>query len=360
MKKCPKCNTVTEEGDIVCPSCKTPVSAFQSKLKSTKIKKSIFWFLEHLLLPIIIFIAGQHFLLRYINPRNEPLIVSNAMFNAGPLRPFSNNAFNVDIKADDIPWLDIFVVNIGTSFEKDLELSLLFTDDLSISNIERTYIPKALEARVIKQGKKTNSFYEKLSSLPIDGQLQYHLILNRFIFKDTEFKLEVSSENRNWSKRIHIKPKIKMAAFLFLSSALAQENKSQEGSEKARGGIFIGGYDPLYIANDIFILLQNKGLITNIDAKDIKETVTTFKEGVLFGGINIMKFNEMIINKLIQNNKITYFEAQDMVEKSKNSGGVLIGGYNVLVLEVEVLNTLLRKGFITLKEGQQIIDNAKE
>lgn len=361
MSKCPQCDTEIREGDIACPSCKKPVSQFKKHVRYSKAKMSLLWASQHLLLPIVIFIGGQYILRSCINPPTAPVIESNAVFNAGPVRPLANNSFKLDVKTDDVPWLNIAVVNIGTSLEKDLELSVHLAGDLLISKVEPTYVPKTLKARVIKSDpdQTRSSFYEKLSSLPIDGQLRFHLILNRFISTPQEFEFEVLSENRNWSKSIRIELERKTVAWWFTRPAMAQESKTQEGSQRPSTGILIGGYDQLKLANDIFMLLQEKRLITHLDATDIKQTISTFKEGVLFGGINVLKFNEMILNKLIQNNRISYPEAQDMIGKSKTSGGVLIGGYNVLILEVEILNILQRKGYISREEGQRIIDGAK-
>lgn len=326
MSKCPQCDTEIREGDIACPSCKKPVSQFKKHVRYSKAKTSLLWASQHLLLPIVIFIGGQYILRSYINPPTAPVIVPFATFNAGLVRPLANNSFTVDIKTDDVPWLNIDVINIGTALEKDLELSVhLLAGDLSISKVEPTYVPKALKARVIKSDPPTaSSFHEKLSSLPVDGQLRFHLILSRFISTKQEFEFEVLSENRNWSKDIRIEPKRKTVAWRFTHPALAQESKTQEGSQRPSTGVLIGGYDQLKLVNDIFALLQKKTLITPQDAKDIQETISTSKEGVLFGGINVLKFNEMILTKLIQNNRISYPEAQNMIEKSKTSGGVLI------------------------------------
>jgi hypothetical protein len=359
MSKCPQCDTETQDEDIACPSCKTPVSQFKKHVRYSKAKTRFRWASEHLLVPIVIVILAQYFLTSYVNPPTAPVIMPFAEYNGGPVRPLANNSFAIDIKTDEVPWLNINVVNNGTSLEKDLELSVHLAGNLSICKVEPTYAPKALKARVIKSDTTRSSFYEKLSSLPVDGQLRFHLILDRFISTDQEFEFEVLSENRNWSKGIRIEPKRKTVAWRFTHPAMAQESKNQEGSQRPSTGILIGGYDQLKLANDIFMLLQEKRLITHLDATDIKQTISTFKEGVLFGGINVLKFNEMILNKLIQNNRISYPEAQDMIGKSKTSGGVLIGGYNVLILEVEILNTLLRKGHISREEGQRIIDGAK-
>jgi hypothetical protein len=327
MSKCPHCDTETREGDIACPSCKIPVSQFKKHVRYSKAKKSLRWASEHLLLPVAILIGGQFIISRYINPPTAPFLKPLVAFNAGPVRPLAKDSLKIDVKTDDIPWLNLDVVNTGTALEKDLELSVHFlAGDLSISKVESTYVPKALKARVVKSDLTASSYYEKLSSLPVDGQLRFHLILNRFISTEQEFEFEALSENRNWSKSVRIEPRQETVTWRFTHPAMAQESKSQEGAQRSTTGVLIGGYDVLKLSNDIFMLLQEKRLITHLDATDIKQTISTFKEGVLFGGINVLEFNRMVLNKLLSNNRISYPEAQDIIGRSKTSGGVLIGG----------------------------------
>lgn len=124
-------------------------------------------------------------------------------------------------------------------------------------------------------------------------------------------------------------------------------------------GMYIGGYNPITLVNGIFTILQQYGFIKANEAQAIKEIVESQGSGLQFGGIDVLKFDETIINILIKKKLITYNEAINILERSKNSGGVLINGYNLIFLNYEILNILVKKGYISLFEAQKIIDNAK-
>jgi len=190
--------------------------------------------------------------------------------------------------------------------------------------------------------------------------LEYRFDLKQFIKTTDQFKHSVLSRARNWTKSSQIRTIYSRLFVLSLDiSRCVQERKETQQPEVPRSGILIGGYDPLVMSNEVFQLVQKKGMISSSDAVEIKAIVESYKEGVLFGGINILKFNEVLINKLVLNRVVSVEQVASIVQKAKSAGGVMIGEYNVIILEVELLNALFQNGRITLQEGQCVIDKAR-
>ena len=250
--------------------------------------------------------------------------------------------------------------NKGNGCAEDFEIDFSLECNKMITDKDVVYIPERLSDRVVKSNQTDTTYYSKLSSFPGNSTIECKFYFNYPIKSERDFNYSILSKDNNWTESAKIKPKY---SFLKLSEneAFAQDNQANsEDSKPKKSGIFIGGYDPLVMSNGMFALLQNKKLISNKDAQDIKKLTESYKEGVLFGGINILKYNELILNKLIDNKHISIEQANQIIAKSKKSGGVMVGGYNVIVLEVEILNTLLKSSKISFEEGQSIIDNAKQ
>lgn len=322
------------------------------------------WFSQYLYLPIITIIASSaisaYISFKFINPPSLPNIEPTVIYNAGPSTEIGA-PFRLDLQIDKTPWLITSIVNNGTNDAEKLEVGFYLLRNHNILKTLKKYNPKFLEKRVRESKQEANSFYEELSSLPSESSIQYTFYFDKFIKSlDDDFQLSICSKSKNWSKSAVIKPRYSKSKTFITTIAYAEDKiKNDNQPEVPKSGILIGGYDPVVMSNELFLLLQAKSLISKDEAAGIKKTVESSKEGVLFGGINILKFNELIINGLFSNRVITIEQANTAIEKSRNAGGVMVGGYNVIVLEVEILNVLLKNKKITLEEGQRVIDHSK-
>lgn len=324
------------------------------------------WF-KKIIVPIIILVVAMIIgseILKIINPPILPKIVAQVSINTGELSTNLSDSFKTDYKSDEVPWIFIEIENKGKGKDDNLDIDFSLLKDNGITTIDAYYSPEGIESRVTKYDKFEKSFHSNFIFFPGKANVSYKIHLLNFITNykmDVEYNLSVVSDNMNWEESISIR--IQTASFFsFFSGNTHNGEKTQEKNETTipKAGIFIGGYDPVAMANGIFSLLLDKNLINIKDVMEIKDIVEAYKEGVLFGGINILKFNELIIKKLISKNEITLPQANSIIEKSQKSGGVLIGGYNVIVLQVELLNMLLKNKKIELREGQKIIDNSKQ
>lgn len=317
------------------------------------------WSLEHLLAPLVVTLVTLYIGISYINPPSFPDIETTVVFNSGPIKKQPSTHFTFDLKEDKKPWMKISIINKGNNNDDDLDIDYSFNKKNLIKDIKKKYYPRSFERRVKRYSEDDISFSHKFTSFPVNASIEYDIDLDNFITQNNDYNLSVLSKYKNWSKSIRVKVSQINFSYPFLSIAYAKDELVKKSSNLS-SGIFIGGYDPLQMANGIFILLQNKMLITKEDAIEIKKITESYKSGVLFGGVNILKFDEILINKLIVRNRINLKQANSIIEKSKNAGGVLIGGYNVVILQVELLNTLLVNKAITKNEGQRIIDNSKQ
>ena len=321
------------------------------------------WPLEHIGIPIIVLIVAVHI----INPPSLPDIDSTVVYNTGSLTKKLDTPFKLDFRADDSPWITIIAINKGKKNDEDLDIEFRLLRNNKIINVKRIYSPTGLKRRVQFSEVKEQIFYEKLRYLPVKGGIEYKFDLADFIKSCDDFEYSLLSKYKNWSKKTKIEPRDLSSRASFISVAYAQDEKSEKINKEKKlakpepisSGILIGGYDPLVMSNELFMLLQRKKLISKEQAMHIKKNIVSYKKGVLFGGVNILKLNELILNSLISSKAITIEQAKMILAKSKNSGGVLIGGYNVIVLQVEILNLLLKNKKIEIKEGQKVIVQAK-
>jgi len=321
------------------------------------------WF-SHIIVPIfigVVLFLGTRVYKNIIDPPLAPELKPHAFINTPLLIETLSDTFEVDYKSNKYPWIYISIVNIGKSKADNLDIDFSLLKNNRITGIDPLYSSKGIERRVTRYEILEKSFFTNFSSFPVDADATYKIYLENFIMDTSEYDLSIVSDNKDWSNSITYD--IEMASFFPFLSETANGNDQTTEKSKSRtqkSGIFIGGYDPLIMANGIFRLLQEKKLISENDATEIKIKTESYNEGILFGGINILKYNEIIINKLILRGRITQSQANTTIEKSKKSGGVLLGGYNVIILQVEILNILLKNGYITLIEGQKIIDDSKQ
>lgn len=323
-------------------------------------KKKLIWTLEHLILPvtlIIIVVILEHYY--PAPPYNIPHIQSTPVYNAGPLLEKPDFPFKLDLKSDEAAWLKISIANDGNNYAEDFETNVIFSDN-KIQKIDKVYNPPSLDKRIKTNSGTENSFYEMLSYLPANTNIEYTFHLNKLIKSADEFKYYLISKERNWLTSTLIRLKVSHYLDSFQNTAYAEDivNKEKQPSTP-KSGVFLGGYDPVVMSNELFDLVRGKKLITTEDASEVKRVTESNKEGVLFGGINVLKFNEVLINKLFLNKAITREQANRIVDRAQKARGVMVGGYNVIILEVEILNSLLENNKINLKEGQNVIDRSK-
>jgi hypothetical protein len=324
--------------------------------KEASLGQAIFALIRH---PLFIAVIGPivGFTLAYFFIHNpQPDIEPTIIYNTGSSYETSIGPFKLEEKIDPTAWCIVNVANKGDTPDEDLEVEFqLSKTDNMIVRYSKTYDPPLLSGKIRAFDKTERRFYENIGVFPSASNIEYKLILKGFIKSENDYLLFVCSKHKNWSKSKKVSPRFSKA--LLPQMAYAEEKESRPNVPKP--GISIGGYDPIVMSNELFRLLQDRKLITKDDAREIKTIIESYKEGILFGGINILKFNELVINKLLSNNRITRDQANFIIDKSRSAGGVLVGGFNVIVLEVETLNSLLKNNQITFEEGQKVIDSAK-
>lgn len=262
--------------------------------------------------------------------------------------------------------LYLFINNTGEEPANNFEINIFCVKNtVLIKDLQLIFEPSILENRVVESFSDDHRFYKKLNQLPPGAKIIISLKTNQDI-GESDICLEFLSNEQCWiseedtitldsikeSRRFPFGPRV----------AYGSENRSQDtdvSEENKKTGIYIGGYNLISLSNNLLSLLQEKSIITSIEAKNVVTESSTSNSGILIGGVNLVKFNEIVLNILIKKNIISYSEANEAVSKSRNSGGVLFGGINVIVLEVEVLNFLLKKDLISKAEGQQAIDKAR-
>ncbi|MHA1720266.1 MAG: hypothetical protein ACTSXK_12145 [Promethearchaeota archaeon] len=241
------------------------------------------------------------------------------------------------------------------------------------------YIPTVLEENVKNKLSISdkNRFFRVIDPFPSEAMIFFNIMFSSTI-NEKDLNFSFLSDNRNWQpKRANIDIRGPFALLYNGSEtgiAYAKEQNDQiklNSSDKSE--ILIGGYNPLRLANNLLAMLEKENLIEKNEAEEIRnivvrelkiplfgdKPVTFGNQPALFGGINIIKFNNLMIDALIKNNKISKKQASEIVEKSKKAGGIMISGYNVIVLDIEIMNTLIRNGFLDLKTAQSVIDSSK-
>jgi hypothetical protein len=287
-------------------------------------------------------------------------------------KPDFSGRLRVDYVSDqNITGLQIFVRNQGDKNAKNLEFKICtIKKEIEVKPATIIFDPTTLNEHITKSedyNNGVNGFYRRLDVFHADSEIYIEIWPKKNITQN-DIEFEFVSELKKWfpqkgdiEYKRHKKKSSLFGKSLFINQAFAQNfpEETQKESSSSKSGVLIGGYDPLKMTNNLFVILQKENLIEKHEAQKIKEIVQSEKKGVLFGGINILKFNEVVLNALIQNKKISKDQALDIISKSKNSGGVLVGGYNVIVIEIETMNALIKNGYIDLETAQLAVDNAK-
>jgi hypothetical protein len=284
-------------------------------------------------------------------------------------KPDTSGDIRIDYESDkNITAMQLFIRNKGSDKAKNFEFKICTrSKEIEVNPATILYIPTLLKGHVIKSedfNNGKNGCYRKIDVFPPDSRIYVEVFPKLNIQKD-DIDLEFLSELQTWrpieGQIDYTQKRGFFGEVSFRGEAFAgdEKNKERESPPKGASGILIGGYDPVIMTNNLFALLQEKHLISKSDARKIKDITEATKMGVLFGGVNILKFNEAVLNALIRNDKLTKVEASKIVEKSKDAGGVLVGGYNIIVLEVGIMNSLVKKGYIDLEKAQLAVDSAK-
>jgi len=401
---CSKCGQQIKE--LICIKCSDKNERKNNIIRF--ISSAFRYFISPIVFPLIVAALTVYL----ITPK--PIIETEVIYNTGEPTEITS-PFDISLTYDQTPWLYFKFSNTGSNGVDDLNFSITLPNEIIINSVSRDCCPKQLYDRINKTYEAGNKFSETYYAFPTDSFIKYRLELSAFPESINSIDWSITSKLKNWTKSAKISP-LKRVTFISLdSNAYAQDiNKCEKSSgdvfvdtesnkwvdtpnsqwkknptrefkdtnsrqwkdtqnrewtgktsedqtkiQSTKSGILISGYDPIVMTNGVFGLLQQKRVISAYDAKKIKEKVEESKDGVLFSGVNVLKFCELTINSLISKEIITNEKANQIIEKSKNSGGVLVGGYNIIVLEVEILNSLLARGIITKEEGQLIIDNSK-
>ena len=284
-------------------------------------------------------------------------------------KPDVSGNIRIDYESDkNITAMQLFIRNKGSDKDTNFEFNICTrSTEIELNPATILYIPTLLKGHVIKSedfNKGKNGCYRKIDVFPPDSRI-YVEIFPKLNIQRGDIDLEFLSDFQTWRPiegQIDYTQKRGFSSEVsFIREAFAadDENKESKSPPKGASGILIGGYDPVILTNNLFALLQEKDLISKSDTKSIKDITEATKTGVLFGGVNVLKFNEVVLKALIRNHKLTEVEASEILEKSKEAGGVLVGGYNIIVLEVGIMNSLVKKGYINLEKAQLAVDSAK-
>jgi hypothetical protein len=325
-------------------------------------KKKLIWLFEHCIFPLIVGVGISGLILVVFS--EKPNI--DAYGTWSEKSSVNKTKFKLDEK-----YTAFFRINIINNGKKASEIFSTYFEILKknnqILNVEAAYSPKQLKKEIIPSKKEDGIFYEKLTILPEKASIEYTIFLNRFIDSKKDFTCDLMSHEKKWEiridqelKAIPMKP-VSSAGHNWISSKVyaSEVPPTSNSNIEKKSSILIGGYDPIILSNGVLNLLKKKKIISDQEANQIKKIAESDKRGVLFGDINLLKFNELILGVLLSKNIINNKQVENIIKNSKNAGGVLVSGYNIIVLEAEILNALLLNEYITLQEGQNIIDQAK-
>ena len=321
---------------------------------------------------IFTIIAGVvvYFLTFKPRPRLE---VYYALTDTKPYRKDAIGGLNLNYEQDKK--INRFEVSVWSSDDdsdgvKEVEIDIRSMREKVFLSPDIVYDPAMIEGYVLKKTFTGENVNLQLRELP--GGTGVLLFMNSDdYFEKKEVNIAVIGNGRKWptiEKQVILKaPKSTFWKDLFCevqlpaSEAYAQDKPNVTPTQKKtpKSGVYFGGYNPVILTNEIFIILQDKRIIDKREAERIKKATEEIKVGVRIGSVDVLKFAEEVLNTLIQKKVINLSEAESMLERSRNAGGVLINGYNVIHLNAEILNALFKRNFISLREAQAALDNSK-
>ncbi len=337
-----------------------------------KLKSIINLLVCYLLLPSIVGVVVY----QWTKPRAK-LEVLYAFIDTKPYRKDALGSLHLYYKQDEkMDRFEMSVQSIGSDAARDVDIDLRSMKPNLFGSPETIFDPATIENRVRNKTISSNQIYYGLSELPQDCGVT--IILDGMnYFGEEDINIGVIGSGRRWwpvkkeivlkkSKRSVLK---KLLGKLNLQvcygrtaeehSTSKQDTKQDTKKDTPKSRILFGGYDPVVLTNGVFTLLQHKKIISSKEAKHIKKVAMEPGPGVRISGINVLKFDEVLLNTLIKKKTINKSQAQLILKRSQNAGGILINGYNVVHLNAEILNTLSEKGLLSLSEAQITLDSAK-
>ncbi|MCJ7812233.1 hypothetical protein MUP95_02800 [bacterium] len=295
------------------------------------------------------------------------LEIYTAFIDSQPYRADASGSLHMNVQPDEKNCFNIDISSIGNKESEDIFVDITCRRKGLFKEPTIIFDPPMVEQFVLSANEISTSerIYFGLSVLPEGAKIKI-LIDGNSHFLESEIYISVIANGKVQKiirKEIEYKNALNINfKNIFSSNKLYAQTVTDSASidtQKTKSGIFIGGYDPVAITNGVFLLLQNEKLITKSEALNIKKLTEESQLGIKFGGVDVLKFDEAVLNILLKKGIINITQAKLLVERSRNAGGVLINGYNVIQLNYEILNHLVENGYIKLKDAQEILDNAK-
>lgn len=323
--------------------------------------------LFYLIVPIIVGL-----IVRDCSKPTPQLEVYYAVTDTKPYRKDALGGLNLNYESDEqLNRFEVSVRSIGSESVKDVEIDIRTMRRKILLKTDIAYDPPMIERHVLNKSVTHEYINLQLNELPTDTGV-FLLMNSDDYFEKKEVNIGVIGSGHKWpaiEKQVILKsPKSTFWQNLFsetqipVSVAYAQDKPNVPPTQKKdtpKSGAYFGGYDPVTLTNEIFVILQGKKIIDKNEAERIKKATEEIKSGVGIGGVDVLKFDEETLNTLIQKEVINRAEAESMLERSRNAGGVLINGYNVIHLNAEILNALFKRNLISLQEAQAALDNSK-
>lgn len=312
----------------------------------------------------------------FVNKYSEEqsnLEIYTAFTNTTPYRKDAGDLLYLEYNLEEKNRLDITITNIGNKTAYDIHIDIRSKKNDLFINRRIAYKPLIIDKFIYQNEIIDNSdrIYYRFKELPAGGQVKLfiegkqHFIEDDIIIEITgdgkvqkvkRKEIEFGTVSKSVLKKYH-------NPFIFWGSLYAQsKNDSLETSNQKQSygsGIFLGGYDPVVLTNGIFQLLQKNGIITNNEAIYIKKVIEESNAGMKFGGVDVLKFDEEVLNLMLRKGILNINQANKIIESSKKAGGILINGYNVIHLKYEILNYLLKNNYVSKSDAQAVLDNAK-
>ena len=302
----------------------------------------------------------------------DKLEVYYALTDTKPFRPDAIGGLHLNYEQDNkINRFEMSVRNNGRDSEgiKEIEIDIRSMRKNLFLPPEIIYDPAMIVSRVIKKSFTGDNINMQLKDLPSDSGVVFFLNSKDY-FEKKDIEIAVIGNGRRWravEKQVLLHaPESSFWKNLFSGTnllafeAYALEKNSAQAPEKARkSGVYFGGYDPVALINEIFLILQNRRIIDKGEADKIMKSIAENTSGVGIGGVDILKFDELVLNILIQKKVINMTEASAIIDRSRNAGGILINGYNPIYLNAEILNALIKGKRISLQEAQAALDKSR-
>jgi hypothetical protein len=310
-------------------------------------------------------VVGSLLTYQFFSPR--PNVIPVASWNPGPPIAAYNSPFRVDLKPDLEPWIKLVIVNEGNQEAEGFEVELKLRNDNAVAKVSSEYNPNFLSKRVmkLKQRSDKHMFYEKMSSLSVDGEVRHKIVVTKTIKSREDFRSSVTSKNHNWKLKVDMEVNSDTSSPLMFPTVVYGQEKPPETPVDCRYlphyGSTFNGYYHVTIAYGLLDLIISKRLVTPEENKKISAILTSEKSAkLIMDGIPVLEFSRAVLNALVFNRVINIAQARKAIDVSSKGGWIKIEGYDPVILQLEILKILYTNNRITLAEGQGIIDCAKQ